>query len=177
MLYLKAIHLIFIITWFAGLFYLVRLFVYHAETVSMPETERKILSQQYKLMQRRLWFGITWPSMLITISTGIWLLVLMRAYIFPWMHIKLLLVFLLIIYHFMCGHYFNQLQQDVSKKSSMFFRYFNEVATLLLVSIVFIVVLKQLDALWAIAGFILFALLLFAGIKLYKRSREKKERL
>ncbi len=173
--YIKALHIIFIVTWFAGLFYIVRLFVYFAETASMAENEKKVLQNQYKIMQKRLWYGITWPSMALTLIFGPWMLIEIPGYLQqPWMHLKLSLVLGLIVYQFICHKIFKEQQQGVIKMNSFKLRLWNEVATLFLISIVFIVVFKDtLSWLYGLLGLIVFAVLLMISINLYKKRREK----
>ena len=142
--YIKSLHLIFVITWFAGLFYIVRLFVYQSEATQKPSPDREILGTQLKLMAKRLWFIITWPSMILAIAFGIWLIALRSFYITDtWMQVKLGLVVLLIIYHVKCHIIYKQLQRDDIRHSSNFMRLFNEGATLLLFAIVFLVILNN----------------------------------
>ena len=173
-LYIKALHLIFVVTWFAGLFYIVRLFIYHVEAEDQPDDARKILQFQYKLMQRRLWYGITWPSMLGTLVFGLWLAHEMGLWYNPWLHVKLGLVAGLVLYHLYCGTIFNQLAKDQVKHSVNFLRIWNEVATLFLVTIVFLAVLKNTASLaWGLVGFLSLALTLYLAIRIYKRIREK----
>src|SRR5436190_20496785 len=109
-LYLKAAHIIFIVTWFAGLFYMPRLFVYMTEAHSKPEPEKSILLKQFKMMSSRLWYGITWPSAVITLVMGTALLINQPDWLhYGFMHIKLTLVFFLYCYHFSLQYLFNQL--------------------------------------------------------------------
>lgn len=174
-LYIKALHIIFVVTWFAGLFYIVRLFIYDIETKDKPEVERKILSAQFKIMQRRLWYGITWPSAILTWIFGLWLLFnnidFMRM---PWFHIKLTAVVLLSLYHLSCGTILKQLKNETCRYSSGQLRIWNEVATLFLVAIVFLVeVQHSLNWIWGLAGLVAFAALLMLAIKLYKHFRSK----
>ena len=97
----KALHIIFVVSWFAGLFYVVRLFIYHVEAQDKDKVEKEILSNQFEIMERRLWWIITTPAMLLTIIFGIWMILLIPDYInATWMHIKLCFVLLLLIYHF-----------------------------------------------------------------------------
>jgi putative membrane protein len=173
--YIKALHLIFVITWFAGLFYIVRLFVYHTEAKDKPEPEQSILIKQYQLMQHRLWFIITWPSAVLATVFAIVLLVL-NPYLLQmgWMHIKLFFVFLLWLYHLKSHQIFAQLQQNITKNSSQFFRIWNEVATLILFSVIFLVILKNsFNWIFGVVGLFGLAILLMLGIKLYKKIREK----
>ncbi|MFM7023867.1 MAG: CopD family protein [Flavobacteriales bacterium] len=171
--YILALHIIFVVTWFAGLFYIVRLFIYHAEAENKAEPEKSILQTQYKLMEKRLWYIITWPSMIITACLGTYLMIVAEHYKMPWMHVKLVFVTLLIIYHFVCHRMFLQLQNDEIKFSSMKLRLWNEVSTLLLFAIVFVVVLKDVsDLLYGLVGLILLAGILMLGIRIYKKRRE-----
>lgn len=177
LLYLKALHIIFVVTWFAGLFYIVRLFIYHTEANERPEPEKNILQRQYKLMENRLWYVITWPSMILTLVFGTWMIV--EAYgwnLPPWLVLKLGFVAGLLLYHMKCHAIFNQLKNDVMKWSSMKLRLWNEVATLFLVSIIFIVVLKNtISFVWGIIGLLLFAAVLYLAINIYRKSRKNKE--
>ena len=173
--YVKSLHLIFVITWFAGLFYIVRLFVYQIEAATKPEPERSILGKQLKLMARRLWQIITWPSMLLAIGFAIWLLAERPFYMSDaWMQVKLALVIVLIFYHIKCHLIFKDLQNDRIKYSSNFMRLFNEGATLLLFSIVFLVILKSaVNWIWGTLSIVVFGIMLMLGYKIYKRIREK----
>lgn len=138
MLLIKAFHIIAMVAWFAGLFYLPRLFVYHAETSDTLSIDR------FKIMERRLYFGITWPAALITTALGIWLLTYNPGYYSKagWMHAKLLLVVLLWVYHLLCGHFLRHFILGKNIRSAFFFRLFNEVPTLFLTAIVILVVAK-----------------------------------
>lgn len=175
-LYVKSLHLIFIVTWFAGLFYIVRLFIYHTEALTKEEPERGILSDQFRLMSRRLWLGITWPSAILTLLFGPWLLIIQPSWLqMPFMHIKLFFVVLLYGYHGMCHSLYKSLQKDRARFSTTQLRLWNEVATLLLVAIVFLIVVKnQLSWIWGTIGLFLFAFLLMLAIRIYKRIRESK---
>lgn len=174
MLYLKSLHIIFVVTWFAGLFYIVRLFVYHAEANEKQDPERSILIRHFKGAERRLWYGITWPSAIITWIFGLWLAYEYFRLDFPdWLQVKLAMVIGLTLYHLWCHSVFKSLGRDQIKWSGMAFRIWNEVATLFLVAIVFLVVLKSsFDWLYGILGMFAFAALLMAGISIYKRVRE-----
>jgi len=173
--YIKSLHLIFVITWFAGLFYIVRLFVYQIEAHDKPAPEKEILGKQFKLMAKRLWYIITWPSMILAILFAIWLLVLRPFYITDaWMQVKLGFVFLLILYHIKSHIIFKQLQNDVVRHSSSFMRIYNEGATLILFAVVFLVTLKNaINWIYGTLGIVLFAILLMLGYRLYKRIRER----
>ena len=172
---LKALHIIFVITWFAGLFYIVRLFIYHAEAEVKDEPAKKILQSQYKLMSKRLWLIITWPSAILASLFGFWIIYQNPTYLdLPWMHIKLGFVGLLYIYHFLCHKIYMQLQNDIIKYSSNQLRIWNEVATIILFSIVFLVVLKStVNWIYGVVGILLFSILLMLAVKLYKRLRNK----
>ncbi|MEO9869325.1 CopD family protein [Ekhidna sp.] len=174
-LYLKALHIIFVITWFAGLFYIVRLFIYHTEALGKKEPEKSILSEQLAVMSRKLWHIITWPSAIITIILGTSLLISQPAWLkMPFMHIKLGFVLLLVLYHLGCHAIFKQLQRGEARYSSMQLRIFNEGATLILFAVVFLIVLKnELSWIWGTVGLISFAVVLMLAIKLYKIVRNK----
>jgi len=172
--YIKSLHLIFVITWFAGLFYIVRLFVYQIEATKMESPAREILGEQYKIMTKRLWYIITWPSMILALVFAIWLLVLRPFWITDaWMQVKLGFVVALIIYHIKCHQIFKAHQRDVYKHSSNFMRLFNEGATIILFSVVFLVILKNaINWIYGVIGIILFSVLIMLGYKFYKRLRE-----
>ena len=173
-LYLKAAHIVFIVTWFAGLFYMPRLFVYITEAHGKPEPEKYILLAQLKMMASRLWYAITWPSAVITLGLGTSLIVNDPGWLqHGFMHIKLTLVFFLYLYHFSLHHLFKQLSKDIVKYSSQQLRFWNEVATLFLISIVFLIVLKSaLSMVWGIAGLLLIIFLITMGIRMYKKYRK-----
>ncbi|GAB3811632.1 CopD family protein [Pontibacter rugosus] len=172
--YVKALHIIFVVTWFAGLFYIVRLFIYFAEAAEKPEPEKSILQKQFSLMQKRLWYGITWPSAVLTFIFGLSMLYLYGS-VPGWLVWKLSFVAGLYVYHFLCHKIFKQQQQGLLKYTSTQLRVWNEVATLFLISIVFLVVLKSsLSMLWGILGLILFSAILMLAIRIYKRTREKR---
>ena len=173
--YIKAFHLIFVITWFAGLFYIPRLFVYQIEASQKPSPDKEILGEQLKLMAKRLWFIITWPSAILATLFAIWLLVLQPYWLQqPWMHVKLAFVFLLYIYHFKTHQYFNQLQQNVVKKTSSYMRIWNEGATFILFAVVFLVILQNaINWIWGIIGLVILGVLIMLGYKVYKNMRNK----
>ena len=171
--YIKSLHLIFVITWFAGLFYIPRIFIYHIEAALKSSPEKEILATQLKLMAKRLWYIITWPSAILALLFGIWLLAL-APYWFEqsWMNAKLGFVVLLIAYHIKTHLIFKQLQNDQINYTSNFMRIWNEGATLILFAVVFLVLLKStLNMAYGMVGLIGLALLLMLGIKLYKRTR------
>jgi len=175
--YIKSLHLIFVITWFAGLFYIVRLFVYHAEAKDKPEPEQSILIKQYQLMQYRLWYIITWPSAIVASIFAFWLLLIMPQWLQQeWMIVKLGFVLLLYLYHWKCHQMYNQLQKNEVKHSSNFFRLWNEVATLILFAVVFLVILKSaINWIYGVIGIFVFSLLIMLGFKFYKRIRQRNK--
>lgn len=171
----KALHIIFVVSWFAALFYIVRLFIYHTEADSKPENEKVILQDQFKIMEKRLWYIIGWPAMILTVIFGTWMLIL-RPFHFsePWMHVKLTLVVLLLVYHFVIERLLNKYKKNQITWSSIKLRLFNEVATLFLVSIVFVVCLKtSFDWIWGVGSFIVLGVLLMIAVKAYKKKRGK----
>ncbi|MEZ2413843.1 CopD family protein [Muriicola sp. E247] len=173
--YIKALHLIFVVTWFAGLFYIPRLFVYHIEAQEKPEPDRHILTEQLKLMTKRLWYIITWPSAILCTLFAVWLLILMPGWISQaWMHVKLLFVVLLFAYHFKTHLMFLQLQRDEVRYTSNFMRIWNEGATLVLFAVTFLVILKSaFNWIYGVVGIFVLVILLMLGIRLYKRIRDK----
>lgn len=178
-LYIKALHIIFVVTWFAGLFYIVRLFIYLREAQDKPEPEKKILSDQFLLMQKRLWLGITWPGGVLAAVFGLWLYGLNHEYFLsqPWMHLKLSFVAGLMFYHWQCHRIYLLHKKGVFNWSSLKLRLFNEAATVFLFSIVFIVIVKSSGTLiWSALITILVAIALLIGVYLYKLDRERKEK-
>ena len=173
--YIKSLHLIFVITWFAGLFYIPRLFVYQIESFHKPSPEKEILGKQLKLMANRLWTIITWPSALLATVFGIWLLILQPLWLQQgWMHVKLAFVVLLIFYHLKTHHYYKQLQRNEVKKTSNFMRIWNEGATFILFAVVFLVILKNaINWIFGVVGIVVLGVLLMLGFKIYKNIREK----
>ncbi len=173
-LYIKALHIIFVVNWFAGLFYMPRLFIYATEANEKPEPEKSILINQFNIMQRRLWYVITWPSCIITMGFGIWLLIKSGFLVVGWMHIKLAFVFLLVCYHFSLHYIFKQQQKNIFTFTSTPLRIWNEVATIFLFAIVFLVVVKSnLSFLVGIGGLAVLVVLLMLGIRLYKLIRKR----
>lgn len=173
--YIKSFHLIFVITWFAGLFYIPRLFVYQIESFHKPSPEKEILGKQLKLMSKRLWYIITWPSAILATIFAVWLLFLQPYWLEqPWMHVKLVFVILLIIYHLKTHQYFKQLQNDDVKKTSSFMRIWNEGATFILFAVVFLVILKNaINWVYGIIGLVVLGVLIMLGFKVYKNIRTK----
>lgn len=138
MSWVKALHIIAVVCWFAALFYLPRLFVYHAMTEDAEGRER------FKIMERKLYRGIMTPSMVATVVFGLWLIHFNATYYLQagWMHIKLCAVLLLLAYHFTCGHFLRVFREDRNTRSHKFYRVFNEAPVLLLILIVIMVVVK-----------------------------------
>lgn len=137
-LWLKAFHIIAVITWMAGIFYLPRLFVYHADAQDEVSRER------FKIMERKLYRGIMNPSMMIAVALGIWMIVLNHDYYMSqgWMHAKLTLAVLMIAYHVYCGRLLRVFRDDKNQRSHVFYRWFNEVPVFLLLGIVILVVVR-----------------------------------
>lgn len=177
MLYVKALHIIFMVAWFAALFYMPRLLIYHVEAQKKDILERDILSAQFKVMQKRLWYFIGWPAMAITWVFGLWTsYYFAHDYLEAWFILKLVFVLALALYHFQTHMIFAKQQKDNFPWSSFKLRLWNEVATLLLFIIVFLVVIKQNSGwVYGTLGVILFAATLFAATAIYKRNREKTE--
>jgi putative membrane protein len=160
----------------AGLFYMVRLFIYHTEAQERPEPDRKILSDQFEIMERKLWYIITVPSMLFVIVAGIAMLILQPVWLQqPWMQIKLGFVVGLLIYHFICQNKMKQMTRGVYTWTSTQLRIWNEVATIFLFAIVFLAVLKNaISWIFGVVGIILFSLIIMSGVKIYKYYRTRK---
>ncbi len=174
--YIKALHIIFVVTWFAGLFYIIRLFIYYKEADEKDEKERKLLQTQYALMIKRLWIMITWPSAILTAIFATCLLWLNSAWLqMGWMHIKLFFVVLLYAYHYSCHKLYLQTQKGHLKYSALGLRIWNEVATIILFACVFLVVLKDsIGWVFGTVGIVGISVLLMLGIKLYKSIRAKR---
>ena len=177
-LYLKALHIIFIVTWFAGLFYMPRLFIYNVEALEKSEEIKQALQQQFIIMMKRLWYGITWPSAVITLILGItilfrggWNTVLFQEE-GRWLLIKLAFVVILYVYHFSLQVILSQQIKGIFKYSSQQLRLWNEVATVFLIAIVMLVVVKQsISLVWGLVGLVLVIALLMGAIKIYKLLR------
>ena len=174
-LYIKSLHIIFITTWFAGLFYIIRLFIYYKEAEEKPEIEKNILLKQYKLMIKRLWYIITWPSAVLATLSAVWLLILQPFWLQQnWMLIKLGFVAALYAYHWSCQIMYNQIEKGFLKYSSFALRIWNEVATIILFACVFLVILKtSFGWVFGVIGIVGVSVLLMLGIKLYKNIRTK----
>ncbi|HVG13506.1 MAG TPA: CopD family protein [Chitinophagaceae bacterium] len=178
--YLKALHIVFIVTWFAGMFYIVRFFIYNTEANEKTEPEKTILQKQFSIMMRRLWFGITWPSAVLTLILGPAILFMGgwdKALLSPpgqWLLVKLFFVAGLYAYHFSLHSIFKQQLSGHFKYSSQKLRIWNEVATIFLVAIVMLAAVKQsFSFVWGLIGLFCFAVVLMAAIKIYKQLRAK----
>ena len=173
----KAFHIVGIVVWFAGLFYLVRLFIYHAEANQEPEPARTILKNQYQIMEKRLYSIITTPGMLVTVAMAIGLLTTEPEILKEgWLHVKLGLVVLLIGYHHYCKRLMKQLAEDKCKWNSQQLRALNEAPTVMLIVIVLLAVFKNnlpTDiTVWGIVGLVV---AMAATIQLYARKRRKDQ--
>ena len=175
-LYLKSLHIIFVVTWFAGLFYIVRLFIYHTEAHHKSEPDRTVLFKQFVYMERLLWYVITWPSAVLTLIFGTWTLLQMPHLLSQsFMHVKLTMVALLYIYQIVTHFQYKKIQKNQFSLSATQLRFWNEIPTILLISIVFLIVLKNtLDMVWGIVGFVSISILLMIMIRVYKKYREKR---
>ena len=155
------------------MFYIVRLFIYNTEAQEKIEIEKQVLTPQFTIMIRRLWLGITWPSAILTLIFGGWMLS-MYGPIPSWLWIKIGFVIGLYAYHFSLHHIFKQQMKGVFNYSSQKLRVWNEVATIFLFAIVMLVVVKQAMSLWwGVGGLLLFAIVLMMAIKVYKKLRSK----
>ena len=172
-------HIIGFVAWFGGMFYLVRIFVYHVEAFDKTEPERSILIEQFKVMENRVYKIILGPGMIITWIFGLLMIV---AYVQSqgmawfkvnwWLHAKLLLVFILSGYHGMCGRMIKQLKKEIIPFSSFSMRLFNEVPTIFLLAIVLLAVYRNsLNSLYAFIGILIFGMVIYAFAKWYKRKR------
>jgi len=175
--YVKALHIIFVVAWFAGLFYFPRLLIYHVEAVQKKELGKQVLIDQLKIMQQRLLSIIMWPAAIITLILGVTMLyfhVQMNGSIQSWMGMKLGFLVLLYGYHFWLHIMYKEFKKDVLKYTSMQLRLINEIATILLFAIVFLVSLRNsLNALYGVLGLLGLVICLMIGIKLYKKIRMK----
>lgn len=177
--YILSVHIIFVVSWMAGLFYSVRLFIYHTEANDRPPLEKEILQKEFTKIESRLWGIITTPAMYLTVLAGMTMLYLNPSLLeTDWMAVKLGFVVLLIAYHFICQHIMHQMKLGIFKYSSTQLRVWNEVATILLVAIVFTVILKSaIDWVYGLIGLIIFSAVIMLAVKWYKgyRLRNKKD--
>jgi putative membrane protein len=172
-LYIKALHIIFIVTWFSGMFYIVRLFIYNTEAAEKTGAEREILLAQFRIMIRRLWLGITWPSAILTLIFGscVWIMLGSTP---PWLMVKLIFVVLLYLYQFSLHILYREQQKGIFRFSSQKLRIWNETATLLLFAIVFLASVKQaMSWVFGLAGIVSLSVMLMLAIRIYKKVREK----
>jgi len=181
--YLKALHIIFMVTWFAGLFYMPRFFIYNTELANRPGPEQKILRHQFEIMMKRLWYGITWPSAILTLIFGPILMFVggwnQRLFDPPgrWLLIKLIFVIFLYLYFFTLHRIYRQQLRGIFKYSSQQLRIWNEVATIFLVAITMLAVVKDsLSFVWGLIGLVGFVIVLMSAVKIYKILREKNSR-
>ena len=173
--YIKSLHLIFVVTWFAGLFYEPRLFIYHIEASKKSTPEKEILEKQFKIMSWRLWYIITWPSAVLTTIFAVWLLFLVPEWLNQsWMLIKIGFIILLFAYHLKTHQMFLEFQRSEIRYSSNFMRIWNEGATLFLFAIVFLAIVKNaINWIFMVLGTFGLIIFLMFAIKIYKRFREK----
>ncbi|RYY83253.1 MAG: protoporphyrinogen IX oxidase [Chitinophagaceae bacterium] len=178
--YLKALHIVFIVTWFAGMFYIVRLFIYNREAQDKPDPERSILQAQFAIMIRRLWLGITWPSAILTLILGPTVLVLGNWQATfgeasgRWLEVKLGFVLLLYIYFFSLHRIYKQQIAGIFAWKAQKLRVWNEVATIFLIPIVMLATVKTaISWLWGLLGLIGFIIVLMSAIKIYKAIRKQ----
>lgn len=176
-LYIKSLHIVFVVCWFAALFYMVRLFIYTAEAQKKEEPEKTILTTQLLIMQKKLWYIIGWPSMIGTFIFGWWMIWENTMYLaLPWMWLKLILVGALFLYHLQCQMIYKKQLAGTFVWGSFKLRLFNEVATVFLVGIVFLVTVKSTGSLvWSLLGLFIFAALMMAFVTIYKNMREKNK--
>jgi len=173
--YFKALHIIFVVTWFAGLFYMPRLFVYLVEANEKPSPDREILLKQLSLMTKRLWKIITAPSLVLCTFFALLLFYNNPNLVYaPWMQIKLVFVILLYAYHIKTWLIYKELYKGVYNYTSKFMRIWNEGATIILFAVVFLAVTKSaVNWLYGLFGLIGLAILLMLGIRLYRKIQEK----
>jgi protoporphyrinogen IX oxidase len=179
--YLIALHIIFVVTWFAGMFYMPRLFIYNTEAESKSEEAKIILHEQFGVMMRRLWYGITIPSAILTLIFGPALMFaegwnkLLFDQAGRWLLIKLIFVIFLYLYFFSLHKIFKEQLNGIFRYTSQQLRIWNELATVFLVAIVMLAVVKQsMSFVWGLTGLILFIILLMCAIRIYKIMRVKK---
>ena len=176
-LYLKAVHIIFVVSWMAGLFYVVRLFIYHTEAQDKPEVEKKVLSDQFEIIEKKLFNIITTPAMILTLLAGIAMVCINPNLLKQsWLQVKLGFVLGLMVYHFICQNMMLQMRKNVYKFTSTQLRIWNEVATILLFAIVFLAVLKNaLSWVFGVIGLLVFSLIIMSAVKIYKYYRLKNQ--
>lgn len=172
--YVKALHIIFMVTWFAGMFYLPRLFIYNTEAAAKEPVVKDALQEQFRIMMRRLWYGITWPSAILTLVFGPWTWYLYSTFnVLPqWLLIKLVFVAGLYVYHVTLHVIFRQQVNGILKYSSQQLRIWNEVATIFLVAIVMLATVKEsMSLVWGLVGLVAFVVILMSAIRIYRVLR------
>ncbi len=174
-LHVKAIHIIFVTSWFAGLFYLPRLLVYHREAHDKPLPDSEILKKAMQQFEKLLYNAIMMPAMILALASGSYMVYLNDTLLSEnWLLLKLLFVSFVIVYHFLCKKIMQEFKGNIFRFTSFQLRLWNEVATILLFAIVFIVVLKNtIDWLWGVLGLIIFAFTIMLAVKIIKKLREK----
>ena len=169
----KALHIVGFVSWFAGLFYIVRLFIYHAEAGQRPPSERDVLQPQLELMAARLWKIITMPAAILTLGAGVymsWFKAMSEGGLPGWLHLKYALLVGLYAYHFACGAIRRRQAAKTSTWTGRHLRIWNELATMFMVAIVFLAVFKRVDSVpWAVGGLLALGVSLMLGIRLYRR--------
>ena len=172
----KCIHIIFVVSYFAGLFYMVRLFIYHTEALEKEEPERSILHKQFSFMEERLWNIITVPALILMVLSGIYMFYAMQWVYFTqgWMHVKLLFIVFLLWYHYYSWRLMKRLQAGQTTLTSVQLRMLNEVATIILFVVVFAVVFKNsFITHWYIAllAFVAMGVLIMLVVKLVNKGK------
>ena len=170
--YIKALHIIFIVTWFSGMFYMPRLFIYNREAQDKLAVEKQILTTQFNVMMKRLWFGITWPSAILTLIFGTWMGFLYGS-IPQWLWIKLGFVVALYAYQFSLQKIYADQMKGIFTLTSQQLRIWNEVATIFLFAIVMLASVKQsMSVVWGLVGLAAFVAILLSAISIYKSLRK-----
>jgi len=169
---IKSLHLIFMVTFFAGTFYIVRLFIYHREALAKWEPDRTILCRQLMLMERKLWYIITWPSLVLMFAFGLWMFALNPGLVKqPWMHAKLGFIALLFAYHFKNHALYLRTRRNEVPWSSFGLRLWNEGATVVLIAVIFLAVVKRLDWQYGAIGLLVLVLVLVLAANAYRKRR------
>lgn len=174
--YFKAVHIVFVISWMAGLFYILSLFIYHTEASEKDEPEKSILQKQFIKMEATLWKIIATPAMIISVLAGVGMLTLNSSLLqMDWMWVKLAFVVGLLIYHFVCQNIVKQLKNNQFKMTSFQLRLWRELATIFMIAIVFIVILKNaLNWIYGLIGIMGVAMAIMIAVKLYRNYRLRK---
>jgi len=173
--YIKALHIIFIVTWFAGMFYIPRLFIYNTEANDKPAEVKAALQEQFRIMMKRLWYGITWPSAILTLIFGPWMWYLYTGFngLPDWLFVKLLFVLGLYAYQITLHQLLHQQVKGIFRYSSQQLRIWNEVATIFLVAIVMLATVKDsMSWAWGLIGLVALIVLLMSAIRIYKILRK-----